>query len=169
MWSEHGRVRIAALSEQGKLGGTKDLMPGKGHTYADILDVGVRHQGYLLGKKENMAVQIIDVREGGRILDEFESSHHSADKSDSDYTASTGVAGTTMTRVYWSFSMKMGVAQTYTVSSDGMISTAFTFPFDTTNHGVLQAAAVSPTGWSLSDAPASPDSFQRSFPASRTR
>jgi hypothetical protein len=56
------------------LGDTKDLLPGKGHTFVGIEDVGLRAKGWLLGKKENGAVMIIDVRGGGKIVEEFENS-----------------------------------------------------------------------------------------------
>ena len=74
VWSEHGRIRTAEIDSKGSLGKTKDLMPGKGHVYDSILDVGARHQGYMLGQMENMAVQVIDVRDGAKIVEEFEAS-----------------------------------------------------------------------------------------------
>ena len=74
VWREHGRIRTASLSAAGQLGRTKDLLPGKGHKYGSLVDVGTRRKGLVLGKKENGAVQIVDVRDGAKIVDEFESS-----------------------------------------------------------------------------------------------
>lgn len=74
LWLEHGRIRSAYLSAAGLLGNVKDLLPGKGAKFASILDVRTRQRGFILGKKGNGAVQIIDVRNGAKIVDEFESS-----------------------------------------------------------------------------------------------
>ena len=74
LWLEHGRIRSAELSDQGALGSTKDLLPGKGHVFESIIDVGMRHEGYILGQKENKAAQIISMEQGLEIVDEFESS-----------------------------------------------------------------------------------------------
>ncbi|ORX33525.1 hypothetical protein BD324DRAFT_668589 [Kockovaella imperatae] len=145
VWAEHGRIRTAEVDTHGTLGKTKDLMPGQGHVYDRILEVDGRHQGYILGQKENMAVQIIRVKDGAQIIDEFDSSHHSADKSDSVYAASSLKDSLTFSRVYWTFNMNAGVAQTYTLQGTTSISTAFTFSFDTASHGVLQGLAIAPT------------------------
>jgi hypothetical protein len=74
IWLEHGRIRNAYLAENGLLGDTKDLMPGQGHVYSSIREVGLRRQGWILGTKENGAVQILEVSNGGRIVEEFEGS-----------------------------------------------------------------------------------------------
>ena len=42
--------------------------------YARILDVGVRRKGFVLGQKENGGVNVVDVRDGAKIVDSFDSS-----------------------------------------------------------------------------------------------
>ena len=74
LWFEHGRIRSAYLSASGQLGDTKDLLPGKGMKYARILDIGIRRKGFVLGQKTNGAVDIVDVRNGAKIIDSFDSS-----------------------------------------------------------------------------------------------
>jgi hypothetical protein len=73
-WLEHGRIRNTYLSEAGTLGDTKDLLPGNGHIYVGIQDVGLRGNGWILGRKRNGGMQIIDVRNGGKIVEELENS-----------------------------------------------------------------------------------------------
>ena len=73
VWLEYGRIRAAYLSAAGALGATKDILPGSGHKYAEVLDVGSRMKGLVLGKKDNGAVQIVNVNSGKRV-DEFEHS-----------------------------------------------------------------------------------------------
>jgi len=74
VWLEHGRIRTVDLTEEGRLGETKDLLPGKGHKFAEIEDVGVRRKGFVLGRKENGGVVIVDTRDGGNIVEEFDNS-----------------------------------------------------------------------------------------------
>lgn len=74
LWLEAGRIRSADLSSQGALGKAKDLLPGKGRKYVKILNDQMREMGYVLGEATDGSVDIIDVREGGKILDSFEGS-----------------------------------------------------------------------------------------------
>ena len=73
VWLEYGRIRSAYLSAFGALGATRDILPGEGHKFRDVFDVGSRKRGLVLGQKENGAVQIVNVNSGKRV-DEFESS-----------------------------------------------------------------------------------------------
>lgn len=104
VWLEYGRIRSAFISDEGSLGSVKDVLPGNGQKYGEILDVGSRLRGLVLGKKTNGGVQIVDVNSGKRV-DEFENSNDSEDKSASVYSAALGKDSVTFNRVYWSFSM----------------------------------------------------------------
>lgn len=104
VWLEHGRIRSAYISEEGALGAVRDVLPGNGAKYGEILDVGSRTRGLVLGKKTSGGVQIVDVNSGKRV-DEFENSSDSEDKSSSVYSAALGKDSVTFNRVYWSFSM----------------------------------------------------------------
>ncbi|WVR04286.1 hypothetical protein IAU60_001286 [Kwoniella sp. DSM 27419] len=145
-WTEHGRIRTVIVNQDGSLGETKDLMPGKGKTYSDLIDVGVRHRGIILGRRSDGGVDVIDVA-GGKKVEEFELSETSPERSESRYSAVETAKGVVLNRVYWSFNMAVGVAQTIQipdVKASDVITSGFTFNFDTTSHGVLLHAAVSP-------------------------
>jgi hypothetical protein len=82
IWFEAGRIRSAYLSSSGQLGDTKDLLPGtgksillsKGRKYSRIIGSVGRSKGYILGQREGGAVDVVDVRRGGSVVDTFESS-----------------------------------------------------------------------------------------------
>jgi hypothetical protein len=74
VWFEEGRLRSTLVEEDGTLGATKDLLPGKGRKYAKILHTGSRQWGYVIGQQRDGTVDIVDVSEGAKIVDTFESS-----------------------------------------------------------------------------------------------
>jgi hypothetical protein len=74
VWFEEGRMRSTLVKADGSLGATKDLLPGKGRKYAKILHTGSRQWGYVMGQQRDGTVDIIDVSEGAKIVDTFESS-----------------------------------------------------------------------------------------------
>lgn len=74
VWFEQGRIRSTLVKTDGTLGATKDLLPGKGRKYAKMLHTGSRQWGYVLGQRGDGTVDIIDVTEGAKIIDTFESS-----------------------------------------------------------------------------------------------
>ncbi|ODN75169.1 hypothetical protein, variant 3 [Cryptococcus amylolentus CBS 6039] len=147
VWFEHGRIRSLLVHEDGSLGQIKDMLPGNGRHYASIIDVGLREQGIVLGKREDGGVEVLDVKEGKKI-EEFELSADAAERSESVYSGTITENGVIVNRVYWSFSMGIAVAQTidipYLTSAD-VITSGFTFPYDDLSHGVLLHAAVSPS------------------------
>ncbi|ORY24884.1 putative endoplasmic reticulum protein [Naematelia encephala] len=147
LWFEYNRIRSAFLSPQGQLGEVKEIFPAKGRVFKGLFDVGLRNRGYILGKAEDGAVSIVDVRQGAAVVDTFESSNDSPERSDSIYSASVSKDGTIIiNRVYWSFKLNLGLAQNNQITKGGTaISSGFTFPFDTSSHGVILGAAVSST------------------------
>lgn len=74
VWWEQGRIRSTLVKDDGTLGATKDLLPGKGRKYAKMLHTGSRQHGYVLGQREDGTVDIIDVTDVAKIVDTFESS-----------------------------------------------------------------------------------------------
>lgn len=74
VWFEQGRIRSTLVNSDGTLGGTKDLLPGNGRRYAKMLHTGSRQSGYVLGQRVDGTVDIIDVTDGSKIVDTFESS-----------------------------------------------------------------------------------------------
>jgi hypothetical protein len=74
VWFEQGRIRATVINNDGTLGGTKDLLPGKGRKYAKMLHTGSRQSGYVLGQRGDGTVDIIDVTGVSKIVDTFESS-----------------------------------------------------------------------------------------------
>ncbi|WVF70429.1 hypothetical protein IAT40_005219 [Kwoniella sp. CBS 6097] len=145
-WTEHGRIRTVLVKQDGSIGATKDLMPGKGKAYEQVIDVGVRSKGIVLGRRSDGGVDVLSVAEGKKI-EEFELSETSPDRSESVYSAIHTARGVILNRVYWSFNMGLGAAQTIQVpniESTDVITSGFTFNFDTVSHGVLLHAAVSP-------------------------
>ncbi|WVN88836.1 uncharacterized protein L203_104050 [Cryptococcus depauperatus CBS 7841] len=147
VWIEHGRIRTVLIKENGQLGKVKDLLPDRGKLYSEILDVGLRHKGIVLGKREDGGVEVLDVKRG-RKVEEFELSKDSPDRSESIYSGVAIDKGVIVNRVYWSFVMGVGVAQTIDIpnsASDDVITSGFTFAYDDLSHGVLIHAAVSPS------------------------
>ncbi|WWD21911.1 hypothetical protein CI109_106399 [Kwoniella shandongensis] len=147
VWTEHGRIRTVTVKEDGTIGGTKDLLPGKGRKYDSLIDIGLRGKGIVLGKRQDGGAEVIDVSQA-RKVEEFELSADSPERSPSTYSAAQTKTGVVINRVYWSFNMNVGVAQTIHISdltSTDVITSGFTFNFDTTSHGVLLHAAVSPS------------------------
>ncbi|OCF34020.1 hypothetical protein I316_04366 [Kwoniella heveanensis BCC8398] len=145
IWTEHGRIRTVSIQENGSIGATKDLMPGKGKVYDSIIDVGVRSKGIVLGRRSDGGVDVLSIAEGKKI-DEFELSETSPDRSESVYSAAHTARGVLINRVYWSFNMAVGAAQTIhipNIQSTDVITSGFTFNYDTIAHGVLLHAAVS--------------------------
>jgi hypothetical protein len=166
VWFEEGRMRSTLVKADGSLGATKDLLPGKGRKYAKILHTGSRQWGYVMGQQRDGTVDIIDVSEGAKIVDTFESSvclHRTiredvlrtqadnADRSQSTYATVKAKDGVVFNRVYWSFSMnvskynriltdfQLAACQTYIVSrtDNQVINSGFTFPFDIVTHGLF--------------------------------
>lgn len=107
VWIDHGRIRSLHLNEGGTLGEIKEILPGKGRLYGSIIDVGLRHKGYILGKREDGGVEILDVRDGKKV-EEFELSKDSPERSDSVYSAMVTERGVLVNRVYWSYNMAVG-------------------------------------------------------------
>ncbi|WVQ97485.1 hypothetical protein IAU59_004599 [Kwoniella sp. CBS 9459] len=146
IWTEHGRIRTALIKGDGSIGAKKDLMPGKGKLYEGITDVGVRSKGIVLGRRSDGGVDVLSVAQGKKI-EEFELSESSPDRSESVYSAAHTASGVILNRVYWSFNMAVGAAQTIhipNIRSTDVITSGFTFSFDTIAHGVLVHASVSP-------------------------
>ncbi|KIS00199.1 endoplasmic reticulum protein [Cryptococcus deuterogattii 2001/935-1] len=147
VWIDHGRIRSLHLNEDGSLGEVKEILPGKGRLYGSIIDVGLRHKGYILGKREDGAVEILDVRDGKKV-EEFELSKDSPERSDSVYSAAVTKRGVLVNRVYWSYHMGVGVVQSISIPASAtseVITSGFTFAFDDLAHGVILHAAVSPS------------------------
>ncbi|KAK8846600.1 hypothetical protein IAR55_005686 [Kwoniella newhampshirensis] len=146
-WTEHGRIRTVTIEESGVVGATKDLLPGKGKKYRGMQDVGLRGKGIVLGRRLDGGAEVLDVSRG-RKVEEFELSADSPERSPSVYSAAETSSGIILNRVYWSFNMGVGVAQIIHVadlSSTDVVTSGFTFNFDTVSHGVLLHAAVSPS------------------------
>ncbi|WVQ68755.1 uncharacterized protein L199_006964 [Kwoniella botswanensis] len=148
VWTEHGRIRIVAIKEDGSVGKEiKDLLPGKGKVYNEIIEVGTRTRGIILGRRSDGGVDVINVIKGEKV-GEFELSTKSDERSDSVYSGIITAKGVILNRVYWSFNMAVGVAQTINipnVESTDIITSGFTFSYDTASHGTFLHAAVSPT------------------------
>ncbi|WRT65199.1 uncharacterized protein IL334_002142 [Kwoniella shivajii] len=147
VWIEHGRIRIITIKEDGNVGKVKDLLPRKGKLYESIIDVGVRRKGIILGKRSDGAVDVISVSQSKK-LEEFELSANSPERSESIYSGTETKNGVILNRVYWSFNMAVGAAQTINipnVDSSDIITSGFTFQYDTLSHGTFIHAAVSPT------------------------
>ncbi|WVO22847.1 uncharacterized protein IAS62_004190 [Cryptococcus decagattii] len=147
VWIDHGRIRSLHLNEDGSLGEVKEILPGKGRLYGSIIDVGLRHKGYILGKREDGAVEILDVRDGKKV-EEFELSKDSPERSDSVYSAAVTKKGVLVNRIYWSYHMGVGVVQSISIPASPtseVITSGFTFAFDDLTHGVILHAAVSPS------------------------
>ncbi|WWC67488.1 uncharacterized protein I206_101396 [Kwoniella pini CBS 10737] len=147
IWIEHGRIRIITVNENGLISKEiKDLLPGKGKVYIEIIDVGTRNKGIILGKRSDGAVDVINIHKREKIT-EFELSATSSERSESIYSGIETKKGVILNRVYWSFNMAVGVSQTINiadVSSKDVISSGFTFPYDTVSHGTFLHAAGSP-------------------------
>lgn len=116
VWIDHGRIRSLHLNEDGSLGEVKEILPGKGRLYGSIIDVGLRHKGYILGKREDGAVEILDVRDGKKV-EEFELSKNSPERSNSVYSAAVTKKGVLVNRIYWSY--HMGVSHLFQHYSSG--------------------------------------------------
>ncbi|WWC87349.1 uncharacterized protein L201_002238 [Kwoniella dendrophila CBS 6074] len=152
VWYEHGRIRIMTIKENGQVDddkNIKDLLPGTGKLYESIIDLGsdLRLKGIILGKKQNGGVDIINVNKKEKV-GEFELSSTSPERSESIYSGIATDKGVILNRVYWSYNMAVGVAQTVNipdVTSKDIITSGFTFPYDTISHGTFLHAAVSPT------------------------
>ncbi|KAL0247478.1 hypothetical protein I308_103543 [Cryptococcus tetragattii IND107] len=147
VWIDHGRIRSLHLNEDGSLGEVKEILPGKGRLYGSIIDAGLRHKGYILGKREDGAVEILDVRDGKKV-EEFELSKDSPERSDSVYSAAVTKRGVLVNRIYWSYHMGVGVVQSISIPASAtseVITSGFTFAFDDLAHGVILHAAVSPS------------------------
>ncbi|WWC58978.1 uncharacterized protein I303_101524 [Kwoniella dejecticola CBS 10117] len=147
-WTEHGRIRMVSIKENGAVGkDIKDLLPGKGKVYEEILDVGTRRRGIILGRRSDGAADVINVDKREKVT-EFELSATSTERSASVYSGIETSKGVLLNRVYWSYNMAVGVSQTINiadVSSKDVISSGFTFPYDTVSHGTFLHVAGSPT------------------------
>ncbi|WVW78933.1 hypothetical protein I302_100896 [Kwoniella bestiolae CBS 10118] len=148
VWTEHGRIRIVSIKEDGSVGrDIKDLLPGKGKIYDEIIDVGLRSRGIILGRRSDGGVDVVNVIKREKI-GEFELSTKSDERSESVYSGIETQSGVILNRVYWSFTVNVGVAQTINipnVESTDIITSGFTFSYDTASHGTFLHAAVSPT------------------------
>ncbi|KAK4687456.1 ER membrane protein complex subunit 1, partial [Tremellales sp. Uapishka_1] len=145
VWLEKGKIRSVIVAEKGTSGSTMELKTKKGNGYKELIDVGIREKGVVLGKTEEGVIHVIDVKTGLAVVSEFEGSEDSDEKSSSTYSAIGTATGIIVNRIYWSFKLGQAVAQTFSLSTAGTaITTGFTFAFDTASHGIILHSAVSP-------------------------
>ncbi|KAI0651032.1 DUF1620-domain-containing protein [Trametes meyenii] len=118
----------------------------KGAAYKTIEDVGVSEYGQIVATKEDGSARVISLSsEGLKVIWEYADSATLPTRSDSIFAGGLDVDGHPyIARVFWSHSFGQASAHVFAAhlaEGKGLV-TGFTFPFQTSNHGVIRHVAV---------------------------
>ncbi|CCM05286.1 uncharacterized protein FIBRA_07498 [Fibroporia radiculosa] len=142
VWLESESVRSFALSPELA---AKPMMI-KGADYKRILDVGLEDFGQIVALKKDSTAHVFALgKEGLKGIWEFAESVSSNRYTESIYSSAVDKDGRPyVARVFWSHVFKKASAHIFAAHlSDGKgLASGFTFPFETSVHGVISHVAV---------------------------
>ncbi|EGO03055.1 hypothetical protein SERLA73DRAFT_103134 [Serpula lacrymans var. lacrymans S7.3] len=147
-WLDQGSIKAASLKPNLK----GQVFAIKGMQYKRIMDVGLSHDGQFIAIKEDGAAQVLllDPQTSSlKVIWEFTDSAPSKLYSDSHYVGGLNKDGEPrIARVYWSNVHNRVVHQVFSAQlaeGKGSVS-GFTFPFETSVHGIVAHVAFDVAG-----------------------
>ncbi|GBE86822.1 hypothetical protein SCP_1000640 [Sparassis crispa] len=142
IWFEDGSIRVLKLTPEIK----ETSSTSKGAVYKRVVDVGLSEHGQFVALKDDGTAHIFKLTEDGlKAVWEFRDSASSNQYAESHYVGGLDKDGWPfIARVYWSHVFKKATAHVFAAHlADGKgFSTSFTFPFETSVHGVMTHVAL---------------------------